>query len=78
MEEERFDGLVYEILWDDFKKLYMILENVLKILNEKDNDGGIEDSLEIDLDNVNDNNNFKSLRKYVKKYKDKENYKVKM
>ena len=78
MEEERPDGPVHEISREDFKKLYMILENALKTLNEKDNDGGIEDSLETDSDNVNDNNNLKSSRKYAKKHKDKENHKVKM
>lgn len=78
MEEEKPDGPVHEISREDFKKLYMILENALRTLNEKDNDGDFEDSLRTDSDNVNDNNNLENSRKYAKKHKYNGNHKAKM
>lgn len=61
MEEEKFEGFFYFILRENFKKLYEILENVLKRFNDYENDGGIDDSVEFDMGSDNEDYYFKGM-----------------
>ncbi|XP_022789516.1 uncharacterized protein LOC111329173 [Stylophora pistillata] len=71
MEEEKPEGPVHSISRENFKKLYEILENALKRLNDYENDGETDDSKEPDVGSDSEDHTLKGTQDNKGKPKDK-------